>query len=221
MPILGGIGAICLLILPSDFSTAAMLGAICVTMLFVGGLPWKHMFRIVGLAVVGLIGLYGIGKAAPEALPRFGTWANRMKVLSVLPRDKKASRVREDYCVNWLRFAIYKAACSPWARLGHLTKLPAPPLFRHDFCIHRGGVRGPSSAGWDWCCSTWHCCSRASRTAIKCGRRLAEPRARPRTDDHRQSVGQHGRFGQAVYGSTAALVSYGGTSLLFLASRWA
>ena len=33
MPILGGIGIVCLLILPSDFSTAAMLGAICVTML--------------------------------------------------------------------------------------------------------------------------------------------------------------------------------------------
>ena len=42
-PILGGILAICVLILPSDFSTAAMLGAICVTMLFVGGVAWKHM----------------------------------------------------------------------------------------------------------------------------------------------------------------------------------
>ena len=39
-PILGGIVSICVLILPSDFSTAAMLGFICVTMLFVGGVSW-------------------------------------------------------------------------------------------------------------------------------------------------------------------------------------
>lgn len=79
LPILVPIGIICFLILPADFSTAALLGLVCVGMLFIGGVPWKHMFRIGGLGVVGLFMLYGLGKAAPEILPRFGTWAGRIE----------------------------------------------------------------------------------------------------------------------------------------------
>lgn len=79
LPILIPIGVICLLILPADFSTAALLGLVCIGMLFIGGVPWRHMFRIGGLGVVGLVLLYGLGKAAPELLPRFGTWAGRLE----------------------------------------------------------------------------------------------------------------------------------------------
>ncbi len=79
LPILVPIGLICLLILPADFSTAALLGVVCIGMLFIGGVPWKHLFKIGGLGVVALVMLYGIGKAAPEVLPRFGTWAGRIE----------------------------------------------------------------------------------------------------------------------------------------------
>ena len=79
LPILVPIALICFLILPADFSTAALLGVVCVGMMFIGGVPWKHLFRIGGLGVVALVMLYGIGKAAPEVLPRFGTWAGRME----------------------------------------------------------------------------------------------------------------------------------------------
>jgi cell division protein FtsW len=107
LPILVPIVVICGLILPADFSTAAMLALVCVGMLFIGGIPWKHLFRIAGFGVIGLVGLYGVGKTAPELLPRFGTWAGRIE-----------------------RFA------ATWTRDRNISKFPSPPLFRHDLRLH-------------------------------------------------------------------------------------
>ena len=45
-PILIPIGLICFLILPADFSTAALLGLVCIGMLFIGGVPFRHMLKI-------------------------------------------------------------------------------------------------------------------------------------------------------------------------------
>lgn len=78
-PILIPIGLICFLILPADFSTAALLGLVCIGMLFIGGVPFRHMLKIGGLGVAALFVLYGLGKAAPDLLPRFGTWAGRIE----------------------------------------------------------------------------------------------------------------------------------------------
>ena len=70
---------ICGLILPADFSTAALLGMVCVGMLFIGGVPW-HMARA-GIGVLG--SLYGIGKAVAGAAAfrnvgrAFGTFKRR------------------------------------------------------------------------------------------------------------------------------------------------
>lgn len=79
LPILIPIGLICMLILPADFSTAALLGMVCIGMLFIGGVPFRHMLKIAGLGVAALFMLYGLGKAAPDLLPRFGTWAGRLE----------------------------------------------------------------------------------------------------------------------------------------------
>jgi cell division protein FtsW len=79
LPILIPIGLICMLILPADFSTAALLGMVCIGMLFIGGVPLRHMLKIAGLGVAALFMLYGLGKAAPDLLPRFGTWAGRLE----------------------------------------------------------------------------------------------------------------------------------------------
>jgi len=79
LPILVPIGLICMLILPADFSTAALLGIVCIGMLFIGGVPFRHMLKIAGLGVAALFMLYGLGKAAPDLLPRFGTWAGRIE----------------------------------------------------------------------------------------------------------------------------------------------
>ncbi|MGB2470073.1 MAG: FtsW/RodA/SpoVE family cell cycle protein, partial [Flavobacteriales bacterium] len=113
-PILAGIGLVCALILPSDFSTAAMLGAICFAMLFVGGLPWLQVARVVGIAASALVMLYGLGKAAPEALPRFGTWASRIESFAGFASGEGGGESSaEDYQIELAQIAIHKGGILP------------------------------------------------------------------------------------------------------------
>ncbi len=78
VPILLPIGGICVLILPADFSTAAMLFAVCFVLLFVGGVAVKHLGALIG----GAIALFGIllllNWASPGLLPRVETWKQRI-----------------------------------------------------------------------------------------------------------------------------------------------
>ena len=79
VPILIRIALVCGLILPADLSTALMLGAVTVGMMFVGGVPISGLFRIGGLAMALGMGIYGVGKVSPETFPRFGTWTTRIE----------------------------------------------------------------------------------------------------------------------------------------------
>ena len=78
LPILIPIGTICILILPADFSTAAMLLTVCFTLLFVGGVAIKHLLAIFG----GVIALFGLllllNAASPGLFPRLETWKQRI-----------------------------------------------------------------------------------------------------------------------------------------------
>ncbi|MFN6039574.1 MAG: FtsW/RodA/SpoVE family cell cycle protein [Bacteroidota bacterium] len=49
------IGLVCILILPANFSTAAMLGCICFVMLFLGKVPIKILAMIAGIAIVFML----------------------------------------------------------------------------------------------------------------------------------------------------------------------
>lgn len=218
MPILGGIGAICLLILPSDFSTAAMLGAICVTMLFVGGLPWKHMFRIVGLAVVGLIGLYGIGKAAPEALPRFGTWANRMESFVGFATGQEGVTSEEDYQIELAQVAIYKGGLFPHGPASGTSRNFLPHPYSDMIFAFIVEEWGAIVGGLGLVLLYLALLFRASRTAIKCGstfgRNLVLGLGLMITVQALVNMGVSVRLFPTT-GQPLPLVSYGGTSLLF------
>lgn len=111
LPILVPIFIICGLILPADFSTAAMLALVCIGMLFIGGIRWRHLFRIAGFAVIGLVGLYGIGKTAPELLPRFGTWAGRIERFAGIGNASEADAL--DYQIELAQVAINKGGLIP------------------------------------------------------------------------------------------------------------
>jgi len=78
-PMLLRIAIICGLILPEDLSTAALIGVVSMGMLLIGGVPWKGMIKIGGLVLCLGVGVYGVGKLAPESLSRFGTWSNRIE----------------------------------------------------------------------------------------------------------------------------------------------
>lgn len=109
LPILIPIGVICGLILPADFSTAAMLFAICFVLLFVGGVAIKHLLAIIGSAV----GLFGIlillNVASPGLLPRVDTWTSRMFAFTADSNDTTKDN-KENYQSNQAKIAIANGA---------------------------------------------------------------------------------------------------------------
>jgi cell division protein FtsW len=78
-PILIRIGVVCGLILPADFSTAALLCLVALSMLFIGGVPFKGLMKILGLIIISGLSIYGVSKIAPDLVPRSGTWVNRIE----------------------------------------------------------------------------------------------------------------------------------------------
>ncbi|GAL01134.1 MULTISPECIES: FtsW/RodA/SpoVE family cell cycle protein [Nonlabens] len=66
-------------ILPSNFSTTALIFLMVLILCFIGGYPWKYLLAIIGAGIVGL-GLFVLtAKAFPGLLPnRVDTWASRI-----------------------------------------------------------------------------------------------------------------------------------------------
>ncbi len=69
---------ICGLILPSNFSTAALLFSICIILMFIGRVKLKFIVYFVGMMILGLFLLFLINKAIPGTIPRAQTWENRL-----------------------------------------------------------------------------------------------------------------------------------------------
>jgi len=80
LSIIGPIGIICVLIIKDNFSTAAILFAICYTLLFIGRVPISKLFLTFVAGVAALLLVVGLHLAAPDLgiLPRFDTWKNRI-----------------------------------------------------------------------------------------------------------------------------------------------
>jgi cell division protein FtsW len=82
------VALVCGLIVKDNFSTAALLFAICMTIMFIG----KVSFKKLGIIVIGIVLLafmaVGLHKAAPglNLLPRYQTWENR--IFNKLEDDK-------------------------------------------------------------------------------------------------------------------------------------
>ncbi len=69
---------ICGLILPANFSTAAILLCTCLILMFIGRVPAKHIAKVLGLAIAGFGFLLLLGNFFPKALPRVHVWENRI-----------------------------------------------------------------------------------------------------------------------------------------------
>jgi cell division protein FtsW len=82
VPIMLPIIIICGLILPANFSTAALLFGVCFILMFVGRVNLKYLGAMIGIGVAGVLLIILIGKFAPEIFPRFGTWVNRIENFS-------------------------------------------------------------------------------------------------------------------------------------------
>ena len=68
------------LILPANFSTAAMLFAMVLMLTFVGGYPFRYLIYIFGLGAIGLALFVLTAIVFPEAMPnRVDTWRSRIE----------------------------------------------------------------------------------------------------------------------------------------------
>lgn len=79
-PVITPIIVICGLIVKDNFSTAAILFAISLALLFIGRVPFSKIFLTISAGVVLMLMVVGLHVAAPDLgiLPRYETWKNRI-----------------------------------------------------------------------------------------------------------------------------------------------
>lgn len=107
LPLLATIGIICGLILPSNFSTAAMLGLVCFLMMYIGGVPGKHLLKIMGMGVGLILLIIAVGELAPKGtLKRYETWKNR--IFNKVDKDSEGN-----YQANLAKYAIHEGGVIP------------------------------------------------------------------------------------------------------------
>ncbi|MGB5500361.1 MAG: FtsW/RodA/SpoVE family cell cycle protein [Maribacter sp.] len=90
-----------ILILPANFSTAAIIFSMVLLLCFLGGYPFKYIMGIIGTGIVCLTLFILTAKAAPDLFPnRVDTWINRIENFSN-PEDTEA-----DYQIERAKIAI-------------------------------------------------------------------------------------------------------------------
>ncbi len=71
---------VCGLIFPANLSTATVLFASALSLMFVGRVSLRLLIATITVILIGFSGLFFIGKSYPEFLPtRFNTWVNRIE----------------------------------------------------------------------------------------------------------------------------------------------
>ncbi|MFM7618561.1 MAG: FtsW/RodA/SpoVE family cell cycle protein [Bacteroidota bacterium] len=110
LPIVLPIAVVCLLILPANFSTAALLGFVSFIILAVGGVPWKHLFKLVAFVLSFLLLVIVLGEFGPDKLlPRYDTWKNR-----IFKKEADAGKIDDsDYQIELAKFAIHEGGVIP------------------------------------------------------------------------------------------------------------
>ncbi|WP_298513884.1 FtsW/RodA/SpoVE family cell cycle protein [uncultured Kordia sp.] len=92
------------LILPANFSTAAIIFSMVLMLCFLGGYPWKYLLMVVGSGIVGLLLFIVIGRAIPGPIQtKIQTWENR--VANYWSGDKKQNS-EGDYQIDRSKIAI-------------------------------------------------------------------------------------------------------------------
>lgn len=80
LPLWLPVGAVLMLILPANFSTTAIIFAMVLVLMFLGGYPIKYLAMIVGAGVLMLALFILTAKAFPGVLPnRVDTWVSRIE----------------------------------------------------------------------------------------------------------------------------------------------
>lgn len=99
LPIVIPVLIVCFLILPANFSTAAILFTTSLVLMFIGRVSLKHIFSMIGIGIVILFFMVLIAKSYPSLLPRVDTWISRVENFS-------APDAEENYQVEQAKIAI-------------------------------------------------------------------------------------------------------------------
>ncbi|RYY15040.1 MAG: cell division protein FtsW [Chitinophagaceae bacterium] len=118
LPVIIPVGIICLLIAPANLSTALLIGATSLLLMFIGRINTKHIALTIGIAMIPLVMLValsaayydkeaGKSKELPAVLEsgRVSTWIKRVQNFVY---DSKQIDKDENYQVNQAKIAIAK-----------------------------------------------------------------------------------------------------------------
>jgi cell division protein FtsW len=125
LPIIIPIGIICALILPANFSTAALLFVTCITLLFIGGISLKYIFTLLGLGAVALSFIILTIFQFPDLIPRGKTWKARVE--NFLSDDSQSN-----YQAEQAKIAVAKGGIIGTGP-GHSTQRNFLPQAASDF----------------------------------------------------------------------------------------
>ena len=78
LPVIVPVIFVCILILPANFSTAAILFFTCLVLMFIGRINLKYIFTLVGLGIVAIVLIFALAKVFPNLFPRGETWVKRV-----------------------------------------------------------------------------------------------------------------------------------------------
>ncbi|WP_394701029.1 FtsW/RodA/SpoVE family cell cycle protein [uncultured Acetobacteroides sp.] len=92
LKIIAVVGVICLIILPNNFSTAAMLGMVCVILMFIGRVSTKHILLTGVGAVVLFVVFVLIAQATGIQKHRIATWEKRYHTFVGDGKTKKPTK---------------------------------------------------------------------------------------------------------------------------------
>ncbi len=136
LPLVIPVVLVCGLILPANFSTAALLFANCLVLMFIGRCSLKHISGLVGTAVSGFMLLILLSYAFPKLLPRLDTWKARIETFAGV-KDKEAvvvektstEALNEDYQVKYSKMAMAKGGLFGTGPANNLTKYSLPQSY--------------------------------------------------------------------------------------------
>lgn len=90
-----------ILILPANFSTAAIMFVMVTMLVFIGGYPFKYLGIILGLGVIALALFVLVAKAFPDVMPnRIDTWMSRIE------NFRNGEDTEADYQIEKAKIAI-------------------------------------------------------------------------------------------------------------------
>lgn len=101
LPVVIPVCVVCALILPANFSTAAVLFTSCFVLMFLGRIPVKFLLLLTLSGIIAVVLVFLIASAFPKVFPRAETWINRVENFR-----KKETNSKNDYQVEQSKIAI-------------------------------------------------------------------------------------------------------------------